>query len=73
MPDKSSEVRVTALSLAVQTVSHVQGFTSFQVVQTAQLYEQYIVDGKVPPTATIPEPETQPAPQTFQEGHYGEL
>lgn len=61
-------IRVTALELAVQTVSHVQNFTSFQVVQTAQLYEQYIADGMVPPATTVPEQAAEPAPQTFQEG-----
>lgn len=71
MPDSPAvRARVTALELAVQTVSRVQDFTTFQVVQTAQLYEQYITDGIVPPVTAVPEQAAEPAPQTFQEGDH---
>lgn len=47
-------VRRDALQMAVEVVRNTQQFTTFQVVQTAQLFEQYIADGKVPPISSVP-------------------
>ena len=41
--------RARALELAVQTVQAVRGFTNFQVVHMADLFEKYIADGTTPP------------------------
>jgi hypothetical protein len=48
--------RTAALHEAVETIKNVRGgFTTFQVVHTAALYERYLFTGETPPEP-IPEP-----------------
>lgn len=51
--------RAKALELAVETVQAVRGFTNFQVVHTADLYEKYIADGTLPPRTQPDNTETE--------------
>ena len=52
--------RAKALELAVETVQSVRGFTNFQVVHTADLYEKYIADGTLPPRTQPADDEEEP-------------
>lgn len=55
----SRMVRAEALGLAVETVKSTRNFTNFQVVHTAKLYEDYIMDGSVPPQPSTAPVEAQ--------------
>lgn len=56
MPSESSSVesRLAALDFAVKTVVNSRQFTVSQVVNTADVYDNYLNDGVVPPVTLAP-------------------
>lgn len=44
----TTSIRRVALNLAIETVRTAQNFSSHDIVHTAKLYEQYLLDGTVP-------------------------
>ncbi|AEJ95300.1 hypothetical protein FDI61_gp016 [Mycobacterium phage Marvin] len=55
-PSDGVRLRLEALRLAVDTVAGARGFTTTQVLYTADLYNQYLTNGALPPLKQVQAP-----------------